>query len=94
MGLLIKDYKLNEFDITIPVAYARLVDVNILLDGDAKAIFEIQQNREDVGVKKPFERKYCMYKIDKNLPIHEQIYTKAKADIFIDWEDDIVEQNL
>ena len=37
------------------------------------------------------ETKYIRCLIDKDQPIHAQIYTNAKKSIFEGWEDDIIE---
>ena len=54
-------------------------------------IFERFQNRDDIDTKAPFERQNISMVIDKDLPIHRQMYEYAKENLFIGWEDDIVE---
>lgn len=90
MGLKTTNYKVNEFDITLDTAYAQISNLNVSLDGEAHCIFEIQKDRESIGNKKYFETKIFNCKIDKTLPIYEQIYVAAKEDIFAGWEDDII----
>ena len=91
MGLKTTNYEIKEFGITLPTAYARLTNININLSGEAFGMFEIHQTREDIDTNSPIERKNFNCAIDKDLPIHNQLYVKAKEDIFTDWEDDIVE---
>lgn len=91
MGLKTKNYEVKDFGITISEAYARLTNININVDGEAFGTFEIHQTREDLIENNPLERIYVSYVIDKDLPMHNQLYVKAKEEIFTDWEDDIVE---
>ena len=90
MGLKTTNYEVKDFGITIPEAYARLTNININVDGEAFGVFEIHQTREDLIENNPLERVHVNYVIDKDLPIHNQMYVKAKEELFIDWEDDIV----
>lgn len=90
MGLKTTNYEVKEFGITLPTAYARLTYVNVDLSGEACGIFEIHQTREDINTKSPIERKTLNCAINKDLPLHEQIYKKAKEELFTDWVDDIV----
>ena len=92
MGLKTKDYKVDKYDIVLPEAYARLVRVSIDIQGDASGMFEINKTRKDMLTKESFEVKYVSCKIDKNLPIYEQLYNKAKETKFAGWEDDIVDE--
>lgn len=92
MGLKTTNYEAKEFGIVLPNAYARLTNVNINLDGETFGMFEIHQTRDDIETKSPIERKNFSCIIDKDLPIHKQIYEMAKTDLFVDWEDDIVEE--
>lgn len=91
MGLKTTNYEAKEFGITLPTAYARLTSINIELSGDAFGIFEIHQTREDINEKSPIERKTLSCIVDKELPIYKQLYETAKEEIFVNWEDDIVE---
>ena len=93
MGLKTTNYEAKEFGITLPTAYARLTRIGVDIDGEAYGTFEIHQNRDDIdNNKSPFERQFLNCKINKDLPIYSQMYQKAKEDLFIDWEDDIVEE--
>lgn len=88
MGLKTTNYELERFGITLPNVYARLSQVDIDLEGNAHGFFTISKTRED---EKAVETKIFNCQIDKNQLIHEQIYNAAKEDIFVGWEDDIIE---
>lgn len=93
MGLKTANYEVENFGITLPTAYARLVNVDIDIDGKAIGKFEIHQTREDIeNHKSPFNVIYTDYTINKEKPIYKQIYEKAKIEYFSNWEDDIVEE--
>lgn len=91
MGLKTYNYKNEAVGITLPTAYAQITDIFIEADGTASTNFTIQQNRESVTTKEPFDIIGYNCEIDKKLPIFEQVYLKAKEELFVDWEDDIVE---
>ena len=90
MGLKISNYTVNEYGITLENAYAQLTNTIVDLKGVANCVFEIQQTREDIQNKEPLERKFFSCEIDKDLPLHKQIYENAKEELFPDWENDIV----
>ena len=92
MGLKTTNYEVKDFGITIPEAYARLTNININVDGEAFGTFEIHQTRENLIENYPLERIHVNYVIDKDLPVHNQIYVKAKEELFPGWEDDIVKE--
>ena len=91
MGLKTSNYEVKEMGTILPEAYAQITYLSIDLNGDASVVFEVQQNRENITKKKPFETIRYGTQIDKDMPIYAQIYTKAKESIFKNWEDDIVE---
>ena len=91
MGFKTTNYEAFAYGITIPEAYARITRVNVDVNGKVDAMFEIQQNREDVGTKKSLALVPFSCDIDKEQPLHKQIYEKAKEEYFKEWEDDIVE---
>ena len=91
MGLKTSNYTVEKFGVTLPTAYAQIKNVDVSLEGKANAVFEIQQTREDIGTKSPLERKFFSCVVNKDLPIHKQVYSNAKTSLFPDWEDDIVE---
>ena len=90
MGLKTTNYEVKKFGITIPTAYARLTNVSVDVNGDAFGVFEIHQERDDLTTSEALDRVHFTTTINKDLPIHGQVYTKAKAEIFTEWEDDIV----
>lgn len=91
MGFKTTNYEVKELNITIDNAYAKISNLVITSKGVACTTFNIQQNREATENLEPLEVISYSCPIDKTLPAHEQVYNKAKEDIFIDWEDDIVE---
>lgn len=92
MGLKTTNFNMKQFGITIPNAYARLTHLNVDLEGQAFGIFEIHQNREDFTITRPLDSKQLSCKINKDEPLYEQMYIKAKEQLFPDWEDDIIEE--
>lgn len=91
MGLKTTNYRLENFGITIPEAYARLTNISINVNGWAIGTFEIHQTREDLAISDSLEKKYIEVFINKDLPIYTQIYNASKEKVFADWEDDIIE---
>ena len=91
MGLKTTNYEVKDFGITLSDAYARLTNINVDLSGEVFGMFEIHQTREDIDTKSPIERKNFNCTINKDLPIHKQVYEAAKEALFTGWEDDIVE---
>ena len=92
MGLKTTNYKVEDYNLVLPTAYAKITNIEISPDGDAFTTFAIQQTREDISNNKPLIELRLDCKINKSLPIYEQIYTLSKAFMFKDWEDDIVEE--
>ena len=92
MGFKTTNYKSEAYGITVPEAYARITKISVDVNGKADARFEIQQNRESVGSKASLEIVPFRCEIDKDLPIYEQVYLKAKEEYFSTWQDDIVEK--
>ena len=90
MGLKTTNYEVEKFGIIIPNAYARLTNISIDLVGKAFGTFEIHQNREYILDSQAIDKIYLDTQIDKELPIHNQLYTIAKEKLFVGWEDDIV----
>ena len=90
MGLKTTNYEVKDFGIVIPEAYARLTNINIDVEGEAFGTFEIHQTRESLTETNPLERIHVNYMINKELPVHSQLYIKAKEEVFVGWEDDIV----
>lgn len=91
MGLKKENYTVQETGITIANAYAQIVATSVDKDGKAYAVFAIQQSRGNIGKFTPLETVAITHMVDKEKPLHEQMYVKAKEEVFKDWEDDIVE---
>ena len=91
MGFIKKNHEIKDMGIILPDAYAQIGNLSVGIDGHATAIFLIQQSRENITNKDSFDTVVYRCSIDKTLPIYKQVYEKAKLDIFVDWEDDIVE---
>ena len=91
MGFKTTNYESKAYGITIPEAYARITKITVDVDGTANAMFEVQQDRNSVGEKASLELVPFKCEIDKEQPLHKQIYELAKEKKFKDWEDDIVD---
>lgn len=91
MGLKTTNYEIKNYGITLADAYAQLVNVHVDLEGRVQCTFQVQQSRDNIGINQPLEIKFFSCEIDKDLPIHKQVYEKAKECIFVNWEDDIRE---
>lgn len=92
MGLKTTNYTIQNCNLTIPNAYAQITHLSVNKDGEAHAIFEVQQTRDDIAINDSLENICLSYAIDKEQPIYKQMYEKAKEELFVGWEDDIVEQ--
>jgi hypothetical protein len=90
MGFKKKDYELTNLGLKLSEAYAQISDINCDLEGNCNALFKIQSTRDNMS-KEALENVFVSCKINKTLPIYEQVYNQAKLENFIDWEDDIVE---
>lgn len=91
MGFIRTDYKIDSIGVVLPNAYAQIKYISIDLDGMANVVFVIQKDRDSIATKEPIDTISYRCKIDKDLPVYEQIYIKAKKEIFSDWENNIVE---
>ena len=90
MGLKTTNYQIKEKGITIDTAYAKIG--SIFVKGNrATANFDIQQSREQTESLEALDIVSVSCVIDKEKPLHEKMYLNAKEEIFMDWEDDIVE---
>lgn len=90
MGLKTTNYQIEEKGITIDTAYAK-IDSIYIKGNKATANFAIQQSREQTETLEPLDIVSVTCIADKEKPLHEQMYVKAKEEVFKDWEDDIVE---
>ena len=91
MGFIKQNHTIEKLGLTLPNAYARIINVHIDADGKAYGTFAIQQSREEVGTLRPLDQINVDMVIDKTAPIFEQLYIKAKEEAFAGWDDDIVE---
>lgn len=91
MGLKTNNYSVDDINLTLPTAYAQITHLSVDLNGNASAIFSIQQNRDMISKNEAIETKHVRCFVDKEQPIYAQVYTKAKATAFEGWEDDIIE---
>lgn len=89
MGLKKDSYKIEKLNITITPAYAMVGKIEIEND-TAIAEIKIHKTREDLEKYEPLETINITCNIERNLSVYEQIYLKAKTDIFQGWEDDII----
>ena len=94
MGLKTTNYNVQSYNLTLAEAYAQITNLNIDKNGYASAIFEVQQTRNDISHSAPLETFFFHCVIDKDLPVHKQVYEAAKLEIFTNWEDDIVEDEV
>ncbi len=91
MGLKKDSYKIEKLNIKITPAYAMVGKIEIEND-TAIAEIKIHKTREDLEKYEALETVNILCNIDRNQSVYEQIYIKAKEDIFKDWQDDIVEK--
>ena len=88
MGLKKNNYNIEKLNITISSAYAMVGKIEIEKDY-AIAEMKIHKTRADLEEYEPLEVVNISCHIDRKLSVYEQIYTKAKEDLFNDWSDDI-----
>ena len=91
MGLIKKNYVVKDLGIELPEVYAQITNIVVDKSGAAHSVFAVQQTRADIGNKKNLDTISYSCVVDKDLPTYRQIYEKAKDEIFVGWEDDIVE---
>ena len=91
MGLKKDSYKSDKLNIEITPAYAMIGRIEIENDTAISEI-KIHKTREDLETYEPLETVNILCNIDRNQSVYEQIYIKAKEDIFKDWQDDIVKE--
>ena len=91
MGFIKTNHEIEDMGIVLDTAYAQITHLSIDVDGKANAMFSVQKDRESIIGKNHIDMVPYRCDIDKDLPVHKQVYEKAKMDVFADWEDDIVE---
>lgn len=92
MGLIKNNYKIDKLNITISPAYAMVGKIEIEND-TAITEMKIHKTREDLEKYEALETINITCNIKRNLSVYEQIYVKAKEDMFQGWEDDIIPEN-
>lgn len=90
MGLKTTNYEIKKSGITVPEAYAQINQLSVTEDSACYATFKIQQTRDAMELE-ALDNVSVVCKINKSLPIYEQVYNFAKETEFAGWEDDIVE---
>lgn len=91
MGFKKSNVAIENLGIVIPEAYAQIDHLNVSLDGVCFASFKVQTARDAMD-KPALETKHVRLTIDKDLPVHKQVYEYAKTEAFQGWEDDIIEE--
>lgn len=89
MGLKKKNYVIPMYNITIPKAYARIYNIEIDIEGNARAYIAVCAAREDVGYKIPFETQELQFVTDKLSNPYTTAYETAKQGYFNEWVDDM-----
>lgn len=92
MGLKKDSYKIEKLNITIAPVYSMVGKIEIEND-TAIAEMKIHKTREDLEKYEALETINITCNIKRNLSVYEQIYIKAKEDMFQGWEDDIIPEN-
>ena len=92
MGFKKKDVLIDGLGVTVPEAYAQIEHLDVDLDGECYATIKVQTSRDAMD-KPALEKLRVRMAVDKDLPVHKQVYEHAKNTIafFADWEDDIIE---
>ncbi len=94
MGFKINNYEVKEYGLVLQEAYAQLTHLNIDREGRACAMFDVQQSREKIGIKRPIKQIAHSCFVNKDLSTYRQVYESAKETIFNGWTDDIVEGEI
>ena len=89
MGLKTTNYSVPSLGVTLDAAYALISDLYVDKQGNGKAVFEIQQSRENALGLAPLESVEVNFTADKTGAIYDQAYTAGKAQKFNGWQDDI-----
>lgn len=86
MGLI----KRNGYDVkgvALNQAYAKINRLYVERENNVVAYFGISNNRDNTS--EPLEEISFECKFDKSQNVFEQVYIKAKEELFQGWEDDI-----
>ena len=90
MGLKTTNYNVSSLGVTLDTAYAIISELYVDKQGNAKAVFEVQQSRESALGILPIETVEVNFVADKTGEIYAQAYSAGKAQTFSAWQDDIV----
>ena len=91
MGLKTTNYSVPSLGVTLDAAYALISDLYVDKQGNGKAVFEIQQSRENAIGLSPLESIDVNFTADKTGAIYTQAYAAGKTQKFAGWQDDIVD---
>ena len=91
MGLKTTNYNVPSLGVTLDAAYAIVSELYIDKQGNAKAVFEVQQSRENALGLLPIESVEVNFTADKTGEIYAQAYAAGKTQTFSAWTDDIIE---
>ena len=91
MGLKTANYNVSSLGVTLDAAYAIISDLYVDKQGNGKAVFEIQQSRENAIGLSPLESIDVNFTADKTGAIYTQAYAAGKTQKFAGWQDDIVD---
>lgn len=81
MGLKTNNYVSKRLNITLPEAYAKLTELTLQKDNQARAIFSIQSSREDIKTLAPIDKVEVNFVWDRKADICKMAYEVAKTDI-------------
>ena len=90
MGLKTTNYNVASLGVTLDTAYAIISDLYVDKQGNAKAVFEVQQSRENALGLLPIESAEVNFTADKTGAVYAQAYAAGKAQTFSAWQDDII----
>lgn len=90
MGFKKTNVEIEKLGITVPEAYAQIDKLTVGINSACYAIFKVQTSRENMD-KPALAEVSVMVPVDKDIPVHKQVYEYAKGTMFADWEDDIVD---
>ena len=89
MGLKTTNYNVASFGVMLDTAYAIISELYADKQGNGKAVFEVQQSRENAIGLLPIETVEVNFAVDKTGSLYEQAYAAGKAQVFSAWQDDI-----
>lgn len=90
MGLKKNNYMVKSLGVIIPTAYAQITELTVDNNNNANAIVQVQRNRDAIKEFDAYDIICYSCKVDKSIPVHEQVYNSLKENLFLGWEDDIV----